>query len=33
MYKEELLGKIQGTFVLGGKPQPTNFRRAIKVSK
>lgn len=33
MYKEELLGRIRGTFVSAGKPQPTNFRRAIKVAR
>lgn len=32
MYKEEQLGKILDTFVLGGKLQQTNFLRAIKVS-
>lgn len=31
MYKEELPGKIQDTFVLGDKQLLKNFRRVIKV--
>lgn len=31
MYKEELLGKIRDIFVLGGKRQLMNFRRATLV--
>lgn len=32
MYKEELPGRTQDTFVLGGKLPLMSFRRAIKVS-